>query len=184
MSELTTIDGVDGGSYEPSAPLNIGAQCEPTGLELLQELIESLGDAKGGGSWKPVRAADFDASSWGDWEVWEYCKFGDLSDGLVGAIRTGDWVAWNMKTGMHIGFPVQKQAEMLAVLQNENAPTRVVSFDGSFVCSDVNFDALQEQLSQGPSFLGGSNARIELSEAGIVMHGSVVLNDSMVSDSA
>src|ERR1043165_3833270 len=93
------------------------------GLLLLQEFCKHL-DFKGGGSWAPVRAAAFPSDQWGRWECWEYAKFGELHSGAVGAIRTGDWIAWDSQTGGMLGFPSRKAAEIMAVLQNEGAATR------------------------------------------------------------
>lgn len=115
---------------------------DPT-LAYLRDFMLAL-DLKGCGSWAPVRAADFDASAWGDWEAWEHATFGELPNGCVGATRTGEWVAYDMKTGTHFGFPTREQAERLAVLRNENAPTRVVHFDGTAETSAIDYDALHE----------------------------------------
>lgn len=117
-------------------------------VEALQSTMTDTFDMEGSGSWHPVRAADFDAAAWGQWEAWEHCKVGPLPSGSVGAIPTGDWIAINFADGFHLGFRTRGEAEMMAVLQNQNAPTRVVSKDGTSETSALNFDEIHDRVEQ------------------------------------
>jgi hypothetical protein len=107
-------------------------------------------ELKGGGTWWPVRPSDFDDSAWGAWEAWEFMKIGELPNGAVGAIPTGEWIAWNSKTGAHLvcsaALNARFTAERVCVLNNHGAPTRIVFKDGAAVASDVDFDGLLAQL--------------------------------------
>lgn len=119
--------------------------------DALQEFVKHL-DVKGLGTWWPVRSADFDASVWGDWEAWEFCVFGELEGGAVGARPTGEWIAWNAKTGQNIVFSNnenrRRAAEMLSVLKNEGRPTRVVMRDGSFSESTFRYSEISQQVEE------------------------------------
>lgn len=115
--------------------------------ESIANLIAADFDVKGGGSWAPVRAADFDVTQWGRWEVWEHAQIGELPNKNVGAIKTGDWVAWDSETGFQMGFPDKKKAEMLAVMQNEGQATRIVLFDGTVETSTINYEVLKNTIN-------------------------------------
>lgn len=126
--------------------------------DAIQEFIKHL-DVKGGGTWWPLRSADFDESVWGDWEAWEFCVFQEHPvDGAVGARPTGEWMLWNAKTGQNIVFQSRKSAEMMAVRQNERRPTRVVSRDGSFEASTLDFDEVKRIADDGIPTAAGSEA--------------------------
>lgn len=100
-------------------------------------------------TWAPVRAADFDTDAWGAWEVWEHCTIGPVPGGAIGAIRSGDWVAWDSASKAVYGVPgenARAKAEMFAVLRNEGRPTRVVEFDGSFAASVLVYADLKAKV--------------------------------------
>lgn len=156
-NQAACIDGASGGTYAtPELTLEGFAGGFAQGVEdriraqgldphRVPDITEYF-DLAGGASWRPVRPADFDASAWGAWECWEHCKIGTLPNGAVGAMPSGDWVAWDSASGRMFGFASRKAAEMMAVLQNENAPTRVVHFDGSFEASSMSFDDVHTQV--------------------------------------
>jgi len=123
------------------------AQPQQDGLDVLTDFCKKL-DLEGGGEWFPVRAADFDATAWGVWECWEHCKIDKLESGAVGAVRSGDWIAWQSGTRRIFGFASRSAAEMMAVLQNQGAPTRVVFFDGTAEPSKLVFETVKDQVDQ------------------------------------
>lgn len=95
-------------------------------------------------TWAPARDANTDYSGWGTWEVWEHCKIGRLDEMTIGPIATGAWVAWNSRTresqvGNRGDLPSRTQAEMMAVLNNREKPTRVVHADGTTFASTIEF---------------------------------------------
>lgn len=110
-----------------------------------------IGEAYGSATWAPVRPADFDEKAWGAWEAWEHLEIAELSDNTVGARPTGDWVAWHAPSGQMMGFPApnaRTKAEMFCVMQNENAPTRIVPFKAEPETSLMDFDEVHGRVHQ------------------------------------
>lgn len=109
------------------------------------ELVGGIFDAHGDAKWNPQRDPNIDWSRWGRWEAWEHCVY---SRGR--ATPTGDWVAWDSVTGQQIGFSdkarysARRQAEMLAVHQNEGLATRVVSLLGAGISALKHRDVRAE----------------------------------------
>ena len=120
-------------------------------------------DAYGSSRWTPARSPSLNYSAWGPWEAWAHCEVDNES--VVPAVHpvgraawpTGDWVAWDSSTGQTLGFPAGqnalRKAEMMAVLQNEGKPTRIVFADGSFRESRLDYEVLRAQVA-------GESARI------------------------
>lgn len=106
-------------------------------------------DAYGSSVWKPTRAASLDYSAWGPWEVWEHCAIDASGPVDKGPKPTGDWVAWDSRTDSVTGFPIPNamiKAEMMAVLQNEGKPTRIVAADGSFRESRMIYETVRSTV--------------------------------------
>lgn len=110
-------------------------------------------DLKGLGTWAPTRGPAEDDAGWGRWEAWEDCKMVERPElGVVRPEPTGGWVAWDSATGQQLGFNNQlhktarQQAEMMAVLQNDGAPTRVVPHQGGVVASDLDLTAVRAEV--------------------------------------
>lgn len=125
------------------------------GVDILRAIAASLDLSSESTRWTPSRAADFDAGAWGAWECWEHAGIGRLPSGAIGAIATGDWIAWDSATGQQIGFPNCVGAEMFAVLQNEGRPTRVVALDGGFRQSEIDFATLAERVAEEQRRIAG-----------------------------
>ncbi len=117
------------------------------GLAVLTQIAANLDLRSDHTTWTPSRPADFNFKAWGVWECWEHAKIGAISPTAIGAIATGDWIAWNACTGQQFGFPGRAQAETMAVLQNENAPTRIVFLDGSSETSRLDFDEISSKVA-------------------------------------
>jgi len=118
-----------------------------------------LFDAYGSVEWKPSRPAGIDFSAWGDWEAWEHQRpmLGEL-------VPSGDWVAWNSASGspgQQIGFSdkealsARQQAEMMAVICNAGAKTRVVAASGSFSASALRFRDIAPEVNRRVNALVG-----------------------------
>jgi len=116
----------------------------------LNEVVDAL-DMKGGGLWTPVRQQGRDYSSWGQWEVWEFCRCEEreVSPGCIafGAWPTGEWIAWDSVSGQQMGYPDKKKAEMMAVyLNGGKAPTRIVASCGSASASKFRFEDFSDRV--------------------------------------
>lgn len=120
------------------------------------DVVGGLMDAYGSSVWAPTRSPSIDYSAWGDWEAWEHCAIDQKSiipasnPVAPGPVPTGDWVAVNMKNpAQQIGYPSPNavtKAEMFAVMRNEGKPTRVVSSNGSFRESALDYEKVKARV--------------------------------------
>lgn len=92
-------------------------------------------------AWTPV--ADQTGAEWGPWEFWVNCQGGELPNGTLGVMPTGDFLCWNRETGQRWNFIDPKKAENFCVFWNgHGARTRMTDpFKGS-VESKVAYDEI------------------------------------------
>lgn len=112
-----------------------------------EEALGILMSGFGALAWAPGRDPKINWSKWGAWEAWAFCKEGDLPDGRVGLIPTGDWIAWDSATGAQLGFKTRYLAEGWALYMNEGKRTRIVDpLRGGFSESRLKYDEIAAKM--------------------------------------